>query len=135
MAYSIARKNAQIATLLRRNARCHDRSDNAIHMIVVACEAVLAHAAAGVTALADILLYRAKVRRKIPRIALFVALQIRTIFRKFVACQAAVLAHNTEMRLMNKTRENPVLGVGRERRKIDDASAIAAIIDAVALRA
>lgn len=104
-------------------------------MIIVARQAVLTHAAAGVAPLADILFHRAKVRREISWIALLVALQIRPIFRDVVASEAAALAHDTEMRLVNKTRKTAVLGGSRKRRKIYNASSVAAIIDAMALRA
>jgi hypothetical protein len=72
-------------TLLSWYFRTHDGRDNAVHMIFVAQEAVLARRAVVVTALAEILFHVTEIGDEILQIAPLVALQIGGAFFKVMA--------------------------------------------------
>ena len=98
---------ATASNLLSRDWCVHDRRGCAIHVILVAFQAVLTGLAAGVAGLAELLLRRAEAGHEILWIALLVALEIRTPVFKAMACQATSIVHNAHVRLMNEIREAP----------------------------
>jgi hypothetical protein len=122
-------------SLLNWNFRVHDRSDNAIHVILVARQAVLPCGIAGMTSLADIFFHRAEIGREILWIAVLVALQIWPVFFRVMAGQTAARPYYRKMRLMNEICEASPFAFDRRRRKIDESSLPRDVVDAMAFRA
>ena len=129
-------------SLLSRELRVHDWRDHAIHMILVAQQAVLARHGAGVTGLAEILFHLTEIGHETLRIALLVALEVGAAFFKAVAGQTAAILqdarpifHDAEVRLMDEIREASPLALDRGRREIDQPPLALDFVDAVAFRA
>lgn len=120
---------------MRWNFRLHDWRYDAVHVILVAHDAILTGHAGGVARRAESLFHRAEIRREALRIALLVALQIGAIFFKAMAGQTTACLQDAEMRLMNETGEAPLPALERRRGEIDEPAFVRNIVDAVALRA
>ena len=119
--------------LFSRDFRIDDWRDDAIHMILVAQQTVLARHAAGVTALTELFFHPTKIGHEISRIALLIALQIGPVFFKAVAGQTTAIFQDTEMRLMHEIREASHFAL--DRGEIDQPPPAPDLVDAVTFRA